>query len=126
MSEIRRINDEFKLYSRYADLKSLYQKVVPVVSAFENKIIEFGKDSEQCKLMISRIDEVLSNKASKSLLESFRESLTELVSKDMLERFEHQQDSKRHELRCEIADVRAKSIMNTEVITRELASIVRR
>jgi hypothetical protein len=89
VSEIRRINDEFKLYSRYADLKSLYQKVVPVVSAFETKIIEFDKDSEQCKLMISRMDEVLSDKASKSQLESFLASLTELVSKDMLEKFEH-------------------------------------
>jgi hemerythrin-like domain-containing protein len=50
----------------YDDLKDLYNKVLPPLSKFEDKMYDMTKEHEQAKEIIRGYDEVLAEKASKT------------------------------------------------------------
>ena len=55
----------FNRYARFDDFKELYNKCIPEIRKFENKIIEFIQEIEKTQIIIRRFDEMLSEKASK-------------------------------------------------------------
>jgi hypothetical protein len=63
--ETQRVWEEFKKYSSYDDLKDLYNKVMPTLKNYEQKMMVMGNEYEQSKEMIRRYDEILSEKANK-------------------------------------------------------------
>ncbi|CDW89243.1 UNKNOWN [Stylonychia lemnae] len=60
-----RLWNNFRKFCKFDDLKDLYNKTVPEIQKFEQKIIDFTQEMEKSRIMIRRFDEVISEKASK-------------------------------------------------------------
>jgi hypothetical protein len=82
--EVGTMKRELKDCTRYEDFKELYSKVIPAIHSFETKLIEQSKELEQCKEMISRLDEVMAHKASKLILDDVLFRMRGLVTLPML------------------------------------------
>ncbi len=78
-TELQAVQDQFKNYALYQDLKDLYGKVLPPLSTFEAKMEEMGDSYEQSKEMIRRYDEIMSEKASKSTIKEIYEVMRNFV-----------------------------------------------
>ena len=63
----------FKKYAQYDELKELYRKTMPAISSFEDKLMENNDHNERVDQMMRRIDEVLCQKADKTLVTEFRD-----------------------------------------------------
>ena len=63
----------FKKYAQYDELKELYRKTMPAISSFEDKLMENNDHNERIDQMMRRIDEVLCQKADKTLVAEFRD-----------------------------------------------------
>ena len=63
----------FKKYAQYDELKELYRKTMPAISSFEDKLKENNDHNERIDQMMRRIDEVLCQKADKTLVAEFRD-----------------------------------------------------
>jgi hypothetical protein len=88
MSESKKIYDFFKKYAQYKDLKDLYKKTVPAISSFEDKLSEYYTEQEKMKLIMSRFDEVLVNKANKEAIVILRDFVNdEFARKDANDTF---------------------------------------
>lgn len=55
--------------ARYEDFKDLYNKVIPPMKVFEDRMKEMGDDYERSKEMIRRYDEIITEKASKTSID---------------------------------------------------------
>ncbi len=73
-----------KNFTTYKDLKELYNKVVPQLSAFEESMASFEKGHSQFSEMLSRYDEVMAQKANKTSLIG--------VEKKFIDRFAKKED----------------------------------
>lgn len=67
--ELKLFQEELLQYCKYKDLKDLYNKVMPSLAKFEKRIQDTRGEFEQCKLMIERMDEIVSHKANKVSLD---------------------------------------------------------
>lgn len=56
----------FGRFAEYADLKDLYNKCVPELAKFEQKMSDFEAEAKKQELMIARFDEVISAKSNKT------------------------------------------------------------
>ena len=65
-NEMSKVTVRFQQTASYADLKTLYEKVVPVASTFEAKGEFMFTEFEKMKQIIQNFDEALMNKASKN------------------------------------------------------------
>ena len=61
----------FKKYAQYEELKDLYRRCLPAISGFEDKLKEYWTELEKAQLMMRRFDEVLCEKAEKTVLREF-------------------------------------------------------
>ena len=71
--EGQKIWANFRKYSQYEELKELYKKTLPAISNFEDKLKENNDHNEQIKVMCRRMDEVICNKADKTMLKELRD-----------------------------------------------------
>ena len=83
-TELARVQDQFKNYALYQDLKDLYGKVLSPLATFEAKMEEMGDSYEQSKEMIRRYDEVMSDKASKTAIKEIYELMRHFVKMDKI------------------------------------------
>ena len=82
--ETVRIWQHFNTYAEYADLKDLYNKVLPELGKFEEKLVEQNRDNMKVQEIISRFDEVISEKASKQNVREVYDKLEDYVSCNQL------------------------------------------
>ena len=66
---------QLQRFSEYEDLKDLYQKVIPEISKFEQRIIDFEDNMNRCNVIIRNFDENISTKCDKLLLEQLRSDI---------------------------------------------------
>lgn len=71
ISDGKRIWKHFQRFSEYEDLRDLYNKVVPEIVKFEEKLIDYSYDLEQKAAIIRQFDSNLTAKADKSTLAKF-------------------------------------------------------
>ena len=64
-SDGQKIWRHFQRFAEYDDLKDLYSRIMPQIQLFEDKILEFSKESVQNQSIILRFDELLASKADK-------------------------------------------------------------
>lgn len=69
----QRIWRNFKRFAEYDDLKDLYQKVLPSIQDFEQKIFNYGQENEMNKQIILKFDEHLARKADKMHIDKIYE-----------------------------------------------------
>ena len=72
MEETVRLWKRFQQYAEYGDLKDLYQKVMPQLRGFEERLMEAQRENTKFQEILRRFDEVLTDKASK---QDFREAI---------------------------------------------------
>jgi len=82
--EAKKIWDNFSCYASFSDLRSLYNKVVPEIQKFESKLLEISKDQVKLEQIVTRFDEVLSEKVSKLNLHEVKEKLKTYTLKSNL------------------------------------------
>ena len=63
--DITKIWTHFDRFALYDDLKQLHAKTLPEIAKFEQRIIDYNKELETQKMVVSRLDSVLTQKASK-------------------------------------------------------------
>ena len=61
----QRIWKHFQRFSEYNDLRDLYNKVIPEIAKFEEKILVFGSEIEMIRVIIRKFDENITNKCDK-------------------------------------------------------------
>lgn len=55
----------FQRFAEYNDLKDLYNKCVPELAKFEERVLDFQTELDKHQLVIRRFDETVATKASK-------------------------------------------------------------
>lgn len=55
-------------FAEYQDLKELYNRVMPEIVKFEDKIIQFNLELDQNRAIIRQFDENLTKKSDKAIL----------------------------------------------------------
>ena len=65
IQEAKNIWNNFGRYSLYEDLKELYQKTVPEIKRFEERLVQFSIEMAKSDTILRRFDEILTEKASK-------------------------------------------------------------
>lgn len=65
----KRIWRHFQRFAEYNDLKLLYNKFMPELARFEQKILDFSLQVDQIKLIIRRFDETVTQKADKNSID---------------------------------------------------------
>lgn len=65
VEEAKQIWNNFGRYALYEDLKELYQKTVPEIKRFEERLVNFSVDMTKADSIMRRFDEVMLEKASK-------------------------------------------------------------
>ena len=61
----------FKKYAQYEELKDLYRRCLPAISGFEDKLKEYWTEMQKTQLMMRRFDEILCEKAEKTVVREF-------------------------------------------------------
>ena len=61
----------FKKYAQYEELKDLYRRCLPAISGFEDKLKEYWTEMQKTQLMMRRLDEILCEKAEKTVVREF-------------------------------------------------------
>ena len=59
IEEVDLVKAKFEEYCAFRHLKDLYNKVMPVMEAFEVKLAKFNREIEQHRLVVRRFDEVM-------------------------------------------------------------------
>ena len=67
----KKIWEHLQRFAEYSDLKDLYQKCIPQLASFEQKMIEFSNDYDRIEGVISIFDRQLLTKTSKISFEEF-------------------------------------------------------
>lgn len=65
-SDATSIWNYFQRFAEYNDLKDLYNKVIPELAKFEQKMANYEKEAKVQQLIIARFDENISQKSSKT------------------------------------------------------------
>ena len=60
----------FDHFAVYEDMKDLYQKTIPQISKFDDKLNSFKVELNQEKEIMRRFDEILCTKATRTAMES--------------------------------------------------------
>ena len=55
-NDATRIWTYFQRFAEYDDLKELYQKCIPELAKFEQKMMDYTTENEKQKLIITRFD----------------------------------------------------------------------
>jgi predicted nuclease with TOPRIM domain len=106
MTEQKKIYDFFKKYAQYKDLKDLYKKTVPEISKFEDKLAEFYTEVEKMKMIMTRFDEVLVNKANKEALLILKDFINdEFARKDANDTFVQRQTNQMIEVTSNVTNL---------------------
>jgi hypothetical protein len=63
----------FQKFAVYSDLTDLYNKCLPSISSFEDKIYEYHSELIKTNQMMRRMDEVLSMKCNRTELKDFQQ-----------------------------------------------------
>lgn len=63
----------FQRFAEYDDLKDLYNKCIPELAKFEQRIFDFQAENEKVTLMMRRFDEVISSKTNKAAMKDIYE-----------------------------------------------------
>ena len=69
LEEGHKIKDNLKRFAEYDDLKELYKKVIPAISSFEQKMMEYKSGYEHTENIILEFEKILLKKANKSYLD---------------------------------------------------------
>lgn len=67
----------FQDYAKYTELKNLYDKVMPAISSFEDKLKSNNDRNIRIDETVRRIDEVICIKADRSNLKEFKVHVTD-------------------------------------------------
>jgi hypothetical protein len=71
MDDYKEITGNFNRFALYDDYKDLYNKCLPAIKAFEDKLIKFSSENILSQELIRGFDKHLSEKASRNALENF-------------------------------------------------------
>ena len=71
--EGKKIWTNFRKYAQYDELQTLYKKVLPAISSFEDKLKDTNDKNERIDLMIRRLDELICLKADRTTLKEFKD-----------------------------------------------------
>eukprot|EP00347_Sterkiella_histriomuscorum_P005859 403355004 len=74
-----KIWNHFKRFCKFDDMKDLYQKTVPEIQKFEQKLIDFTQDMEKNQFIVRRFDEIISDKASKMNIKEVYQHISQNV-----------------------------------------------
>ena len=78
----QRIWRTLQRFAEYNDLKELYQRCIPEIAKFEQRIIDFQGSIDRFNEIIRHFDESLIHKVDKALLQQLKVDLQEVyVSK---------------------------------------------
>lgn len=73
----------FQRFAEYSDFKSLYNKCIPEISRFEQRLIDFDASLKQQELILHRFDELVTIKADKvSIMKLYKHIKDETVIKE--------------------------------------------
>jgi hypothetical protein len=61
----KKIWEHFQRFAEYSDLKDLYNKCIPPLAKFEQKLIDYESEYVKITQVVARFDENLFKKASK-------------------------------------------------------------
>ena len=75
--EMTKVWDQFQRFAEYKDLKDLHTLVVPEISKFESKLIEYQQKLEGVDQIIRTFDEIIQTKLSKITFREFKQSFEE-------------------------------------------------
>ena len=75
LKELTKMQVELQRFAEYKDLKHLHALVVPEISKFEIKLIEYQKKLEGLDHIIMNFDEIIQTKSSKITLEEFQNNV---------------------------------------------------
>jgi hypothetical protein len=65
VEETQQIWDHFNKFAFYEDLKDLYNRTLPELARFEERLIKFNSHLEKNDIILRRFDEIISEKSSK-------------------------------------------------------------
>lgn len=72
-------------FAEFEDLKDLYQRVIPEISRFEGKIIDFNQQTEKLNEIVRQFDENLMSKSDKMYIMQLQtENERRFASKDVM------------------------------------------
>ena len=127
MSESKKIYDFFKKYAQYKDLKDLYKKTVPAISSFEDKLSEYYTEQEKMKLIMSRFDEVLVNKANKEAIVILRDFVNdEFARKDANDTFVQRQTNQMNEVTENVSNLQELVKFQARQLQKDMYTAVRK
>ena len=71
LKEAKKIWDQFQRFAEYSDLKDLYQKCIPQLAKFEQKMINYENDFKRIEDIVCDFDKHLLTKANKIQFDDF-------------------------------------------------------
>ena len=72
LNDGKKIWDHLQRFAEYSDLKDLYQKCIPQLAKFEQKMIDYTNDYNRIEGVIGEFDKQLLTKTSKISFEEFQ------------------------------------------------------
>lgn len=88
VTEGQKIWDAFKRVALYKDLKELYNKCLPPINTFEDRLSMFHTELEQMKSIMTRFDELILTKSDKAQLKKAKERFAkEYIQKNVNDEF---------------------------------------
>ena len=61
--------------AEYEDLRDLYAKVIPEISKFEQRLIDFKTSTDNCEQIVRSLDELLISKVDKMYIAELKDKL---------------------------------------------------
>ena len=75
LEELTKMQNQLQRFAEYKDLKHLHTLVLPEISKFEFKLIEYQKKLDGLDHIIMNFDEIIQTKSSKITLEEFQNNV---------------------------------------------------
>lgn len=123
----QRIWKHFQRFAEYSDLKDLYNRCIPVIAQFEQKIIEFQNDIDQKSFIIRSFDEALSQKADKLQTEMLQKYMDrEFVKTDGITSFKSEIEYSVHKNDQKIKENSEQIQKTIETIEKKVKSLIKK
>jgi len=125
--EGKEIWKNFQNYSKYDDLRDLYQRCVPPISKFEDKIKAVRDDVAKFHQIIINFDSMICEKVNRETFKEYREEANELfLHKQEIERFMSDMREEQEQGRQRQNELEEIIKNQTKHFTRELNSNIRK
>ncbi len=126
IQEAKNIWNNFGRYSLYEDLKELYQKTVPEIKRFEERLVQFSIEMAKSDTILRRFDEILTEKASKQDLREVQNQFQNYTKETEFGYLRQGTEDRIMNVQEKIFDIEANIDMLGRNISKEIFQAVRR